>query len=553
LERLLFPLVHTKARGLVVVTAGAGGGKTVALRHLRAVLPSDLVGFYDSHEVASAVRASRTQLVIHAGEEARDLDVLATFELCPWTLDDCLEYLVAVRRPQCASVLSRLKDDAALALLRGTPQLLTAVMNAMAEDSSIATARQALGKQIMRVLPMQDRDRYVIDSSTPLNAEQRRWLRHDIVRQMCVAGWIGDELSRGATPALLNGMKQEELIPEIAEALRDRPQAVDCLENLVKTQPQASAVPMGASILLRLNPNWRPAIGRVIQLTWAQLANARWSGVDLSSALLSGANLSKADLSGAKLACAVADGADFSGANLHGAVLDHMVLTQAKLTSADLSDVSALHANFSQADLDGARLNHASLDDAKFNRSNMENAECRWAKFFRAQLVDTSLRGANFQSGYFRRARIYRVDMSEANWAGASFAEAQLRQCNLEGLELPYADFERANLNGSLLTGSLIRGGNFRGASFRQAGLAEVEWEDADLRDADFTNASFHLGSTRSGLVGSTIPGEGSRTGFYTDDFNEQDFKAPEEIRKACLCGANLLRPFIPNRKASTF
>ena len=41
-------------------------------------------------------------------------------------------------------------------------------------------------------------------------------------------------------------------------------------------------------------------------------------------------------------------------------------------------------------------------------------------------------------------------------------------------------------------------------------------------------------------MVGSTIPCEGSRTGFYTDDYNEQDYKSPEEIRKACLCGADL-------------
>ena len=29
-------------------------------------------------------------------------------------------------------------------------------------------------------------------------------------------------------------------------------------------------------------------------------------------------------------------------------------------------------------------------------------------------------------------------------------------------------------------------------------------------------------------------------TGFYTDEFTEQDFKAPEEIRKANLRGADL-------------
>ena len=48
------------------------------------------------------------------------------------------------------------------------------------------------------------------------------------------------------------------------------------------------------------------------------------------------------------------------------------------------------------------------------------------------------------------------------------------------------------------------------------------------------------MGSSRSGLVDSTIASEGSRTGFYTDEYTEQDFKSPEEIRKANLCGADL-------------
>src|SRR5262249_42273125 len=72
------------------------------------------------------------------------------------------------------------------------------------------------------------------------------------------------------------------------------------------------------------------------------------------------------------------------------------------------------------------------------------------------------------------------------------------------------------------------------------AGLADIDWEGASLLGADLQGASFHLGSSRSGLVNSPIACEGSRTGFYTDDFLEQDFKAPEEIRKANLCGADL-------------
>ena len=84
-------------------------------------------------------------------------------------------------------------------------------------------------------------------------------------------------------------------------------------------------------------------------------------------------------------------------------------------------------------------------------------------------------------------------------------------------------------------------GANFRCANLQEAGLAEIDWEDACLAGADLSCASFHLGSLRSGLVHSPIACEGSRTGFYTDDFNEQDFKSPEEIRKANLCGADLM------------
>ena len=48
------------------------------------------------------------------------------------------------------------------------------------------------------------------------------------------------------------------------------------------------------------------------------------------------------------------------------------------------------------------------------------------------------------------------------------------------------------------------------------------------------------MGSSRSGLVGSPYACEGSKTGFYTDDFEDLTFKRPEEVRKANLCGADL-------------
>jgi uncharacterized protein YjbI with pentapeptide repeats len=125
-------------------------------------------------------------------------------------------------------------------------------------------------------------------------------------------------------------------------------------------------------------------------------------------------------------------------------------------------------------------------------------------------------------------------------WTGARFTRANLGGCDLEGLTLPAADFEGAWLRGALLTGTSMPSANFSFADLRETGLADVDWEGADLNGADLRDCSFHLGSTRSGLVGSPIACEGSRTGFYTDDYDEQTFKAPEEIRKANLCGADL-------------
>jgi uncharacterized protein YjbI with pentapeptide repeats len=107
-------------------------------------------------------------------------------------------------------------------------------------------------------------------------------------------------------------------------------------------------------------------------------------------------------------------------------------------------------------------------------------------------------------------------------------------------MELANANFRSANLEGALLTGSSMFRADFRQARLREAGLADISWEGADLRHADLTGATFHMGSSRSGLVGSPIASEGTRTGFYTDDYTEQDFKSPEEIRKANLRGADL-------------
>jgi uncharacterized protein YjbI with pentapeptide repeats len=117
--------------------------------------------------------------------------------------------------------------------------------------------------------------------------------------------------------------------------------------------------------------------------------------------------------------------------------------------------------------------------------------------------------------------------------------EAKLGGATLEGLTISGARFEKARMQGAVLTGSVMTGASMRGALLRHAKLADIDWERADLRDADLRKVTFHLGSSRSGLVFGE-PSEGTRSGFYTDDFNDQSYRSPEEIRVANLRGADL-------------
>ena len=78
--------------------------------------------------------------------------------------------------------------------------------------------------------------------------------------------------------------------------------------------------------------------------------------------------------------------------------------------------------------------------------------------------------------------------------------------------------------------------GTFRESTGTVASLSGKR-QGADLRACDFARATFHLGSSRSGLVGSDIAGEGTRTGFYTDESLEASFQVPEDVRKAFAPG----------------
>ena len=159
---------------------------------------------------------------------------------------------------------------------------------------------------------------------------------------------------------------------------------------------------------------------------------------------------------------------------------------------------------------------------------------------WRANLQGANIDAANFTGANLEEARLNSLKLRVAWFDVARFGDAELRDCDLEGIVLTVPDFHDADLRRALLTSSRMQEANFMGANLRGARTAEIEWPGADLYDADLRGASFHLGSSQSGLVDSPVACEGSRTGFYTDDYDEQNIKPVEEIRKANLHGTDL-------------
>ena len=522
IDRFVLLLMESGKSGVVRVAGSAGGGKTTAMRYLRSVLPaSGRFSFLDEGKLIDLSPGAGPALAISS--ERVHGDVLETLELCPWTLDDCMEYLAATHRDKCAAILSQFERDKSVGMLQGSPQLLTLVMDAIASDAT-GSARDILREHVWRIIgPRRISEAIIITppDEISLEPEVKVWWRHEVVRRLYAARWVAEQLGKGRVPRLLKGILRHNMILEIAEAVRHRPAAIEMLKGMIVPYENRSAVAAAASILLALDPDWRPKTGQGLDLNGAWLCGAQWAGLDLWNAILANANLMNADLSGANLSQCQGSRADFTGANLRSAKMEDASFEKAKFNSAYLRGIHARKTCFTAAEFEWADCSHGDFSEASF-----------WS---------AKLDGANFSGANCQGIRAEQLDMTCADWTGVSFARAKLVNCNLEGLNLPSADFSEAILTGSLFSGSRCQGANFSCANLRKTGLADVEWENADLRGTDFTDASFHLGSSRSGLVGSVIPCEGSKMGFYTDDFEEQNFKPPKEIRKACLCGANLM------------
>lgn len=563
LEDALAPIIQSGATGLVAILGEHGGGKTTALRHIAAVLrPGRRVRLLDEPRGIRLTTGPQAPLVIYTAPAHREPPPvgadLGVFTLQPWGTDEWIEYLLSRHRTKIDSVMKRLQACRDIGELTGNPLLNRVVLDAFAEDESLREIDPALKRFVRR--EFQDRvlrkdartfalnrmfggdpgavaERLAKSSHRPVALQALR-LRQ--VQRVLAIERVLDDLGRGVTPRYFVQQFESRFIDAVGPAVARRPGPIDTLKRMMRDKRADRSHATAAGILNAARIGWVPEPGARPNLAGAHLPEAPWRSVRLPAVRLSGANLSGADLSESRLA----------KADLSDAILHATVLYDASIHGIHAERARCRGAVFAYARADGARFRNADLTRADFEGARLIHAEFRGADLTDARLVranlqgasldDTRLSGADFTAAFLREASLPDLDLRAVTFTGAHLSRANLRGCNLEEQHMPGADFEHANLVRALLSASVMPQANFRNANLSDAGLAHVEWEGADLRGAELQHASFHLGSSRSGLVGSPLACEGSRTGFYTDDYDEQTFRPPEDIRKASLRGADL-------------
>jgi uncharacterized protein YjbI with pentapeptide repeats len=546
-------IVQDGRHPLIGLIGGPGSGKTTALQHLTETLPPwalARVRMFDELGDCSDVLAledSGCKHVITTGNQLRHDPHRLNYQLAPWTQDEVIEYLLAAHPDRCASVMARLNDSRDNKFIDGIPELWTIVLDRMARDELVSDVRSALRSELAAQFGDHPHARlYVQDyclsalkqnanlvlnlshsllSGNPSSHAQIatnlcRLVRHRPVALLLAASRVTSIAQKGEAKLALTRQLPHDLIREAARQLNGVTIAVQNLEEWIKQDNCAAIQPMAASLLFAMNRHWRPGAGCRPRLQGAYLNGADWAGLDLTRVDLQSATLERVNLSRANLTMVRADRACLRQAQLYEAKLDSWVALGADISGANLHSVSAKEASFMRANLRGARLTNGNLCNA-----NLQGALIEGADFTRANLEGAILSGLN---------------LARARFEGARFGGADLCGCNLEDMDLLVADFHNADLRKALLTGSRMPQVNFAGAKLRDAGMAGIDWPGANLRAADLAGAIFHLGSSRNGLVGSPIACEGSRTGFYSDDYDDRDVKPAEEIRKANLRGADL-------------
>ncbi len=502
----------------------------------------------------AAIASQRIVIV----SESSAVRAALSLQLVPWDGDEILDYLVAHHRQECAWVREKIQKTSKF-WRPTTANGWRLALSTLALNPRCKSLKQAV--------------EFVLDSycRTDARVKSKDAPSNGVEGRPTVDG---DELA-GRTPptiqSLISGdcaysncmmlrhwilcMREKRFpwndstftTPQLVEemVLGIQEESIDWRFMLDPRRFDASYQHLAATLISKLDPKWRPDSKR-----WALLGKGNFDGVTWSDFHFEGnkgfliqfrsASFIRAHLRAARLKHLGFQHAAFMSADLQNAVFEECDLTNAEFSGASLSEIHFKSVNAPDSSFRSADLTHASLDSCNLISANFASARLHFSMFVRAALTNAIFSEANLENALFKQCSLNQCDLTTAKLDGASFQDCAMHRCNFENVRAAGIDFDKSDLKNAWFTGSVLRNASFQGANLQHAALGEVDWERADLRGANLSQVTFHFGSTRCGLVDSPYPSHGTRTGFYTDDFDDQPFKSPEEIRKANLRGADL-------------
>ena len=536
----------------------SGEGKTTAIAHLKARLEDGLkVNFIDhGKQVSSSKLPDRAVFT-----SPTHLKGCVELKINRWSRDDCIEYLMAKAPDQCKSVMGRILQSGDLWLASGSPRALSRCLDLMLADEKIASLESAISTCFDRIAFKRDRHRQQViakcvehlfdDSKFAMDmlklarrfklAEDAKFLFIQTIRYVVTAKHLIEILEKQKLPDCFRRLWTPMWIEYFAKALvqEDAQSAIEFLDsiaNKIWNENSGNA----ASLLYELDSSWRPQRTTELNFEKVQLPRIEAHELMLENSLMTRANLVQANLAYGSLSNTNVIGSDFFEANLTHANLIRLSAKHSNFGAARLCHVDADHSDFRCTSLRSANLQAGCFTHADFRRADLTNANLDAANLSRADLSNCNLNGASLVGTIFEGTKLRRIRFCDTHLAQCRFRGSDLENANFEQVVLDDINFENCYCVSTLFTGSQFHCCSLRSSNLIGAKLGDVIWTDCDLRFIEFAGCQFHYGSTRSGLVGSPYPSHGTRTGFYTDDYDDQQFKRIEDIRKASLQGCNL-------------
>lgn len=555
LEDIVSEIAAEFGTGLIRLTGGPGSGKTTALAHLAAVFAHDeRFAFLDEPSAEELNDLSGQTVVVATMLPGEGHNMELALE--PWGIDELIEYLLAAQHETCGAVIARLGSASKL---RWVPEVACIVFDRFVADGSLASPEEAIAQHFRKTFSDAKQLDTVREHCLNVVAKRKKaaatlakvrkhcpadvlkLLRHEMVQLPLATERVASRILDGDFGDLQECLPQQ-LIDLVVERCTNQPKMLNRLSKLLQSRHPDAAHAMAATIMHAADASWRPQKRgkRPWRLAGATFRDAHWPAIDLA-----GAVLSECDVSGAHLESGVLDGATLNGslfesARLNGASLLRVIANETSFRASDLEQAKLANARLRNADFSEVNLTKAALMFADLRDSDLSSATLREASLSSATLIGATLRDTELSGADLWKADLSGLDLRRVCLDDACLEDANLSGVQMEDVRIRGAKLAGADLSGAYLTGSVLTSADLQRANLSGAGLADINWEGADLRRANLQGATFHMGSSRSGLVNSPIACEGSKTGFYTDDFDDMTFKNPEEVRKANLRGADL-------------